>query len=79
MNNHPAHNYVAITPNDSIPLAGGACRALFIGVGGDVTVYAKGSATAVTFKNTASGAILPIGAATVLATNTTATSIVALY
>ena len=79
MNTHPAYNYTAVTPNDSTDLSGGPCRAIYVGTGGDVTVYPKGSTTEVTFKNVATGAVLPVVAQRIRATNTTATNLVALY
>ena len=73
---------VAVTTSDSVDLPGGPCEAIFVGVAGDVSLYAPGptaSATAVVYKNCASGAVLPVKAQRVLATNTTATNLVALY
>lgn len=68
----------AVTPSDTVDLSA-PCRALYVGTGGDVTVIQLDNSTAVTFKNVASGAILPIQVARVKATATTATDIVALY
>ena len=70
---------VAITTSDAADLPGGPCEAIFVGVAGDVSLYAPGYATAVVYKNCASGAVLPVKAQRVLATNTTATNLVALY
>lgn len=71
----PAYGGVAVTPSDSTSLSG--VRALYVGVAGDVAVTMKGSSTAVTFKAVPVG-ILPIQVSKVMATNTTATDIVAL-
>ena len=66
----------AVTANDSTVLA--VTRALFVGTGGNVAVtMAKG--TVVTFANVPSGSILPVQVTKVMATNTTASSILALY
>lgn len=77
----PARSALAVTPNDSTDLPGGACRGLYVGGGGTVTVIMP-TATAgdtVPFVAVPAGSILPISAQRVMATGTTATSIVALY
>lgn len=74
----PAFSAAAVTPNDSVDLAMTA-RGLFAGGGGDIVAILKGDAAAVTFKNVSSGAILPVAVRRVLATGTTATSILALW
>lgn len=81
----PAVDAVAVTPSDTVdlPNAGagyGPCRALYIGVSGDVTVQTQngGGVASVTFKSVPIG-ILPVRCSRVMATNTTATNIVALY
>lgn len=83
----PAGRFVAVTLSDSDPITGPTapslqpaemCRALFVGVGGDV-VAIDANGTAVTFKNVASGTILPIRTVRVNSTNTTATNLVALW
>lgn len=79
MNNHPAHTFEAIIPDDGADLPNGACRAIYVGTGGNVSIYAKGSTTAVVFKNLAAGATLPAVATRVLVTNTTADDLIALY
>ncbi len=71
----PAAGAFAVTPSDSTVLAG--CRALYIGVSGDVAVVAKGSTTAVTFKSVPIG-VLPVQCVKVMSTNTTATNILSL-
>lgn len=68
---------VAITKHDSTNFPDGQCRGIYVGVGGDVVAIVDGAA--ITFKNAPSGAILPVQATRVNATNTTATDMVALY
>lgn len=73
----PATDFAAVTPHDStnfttVPRAiyvGGAGNLVAIGAGGD----------AVTFVGVAAGTLLPIRPTRINSTNTTATSIVALY
>lgn len=56
------------------------CRAIYVGVGGDVSaVMAEGSKATVVFKNAASGSILPISATKVTAAGTGATNLVAVF
>lgn len=74
-----ARSAAAVTPNDDDDLSVYA-KALFIGVGGDVVAIPVGNAddAPVTFKNCASGSILPVQVRRVKSTNTTATNILAL-
>ena len=74
----PAANAAAVTPSDSADLDY-TTRGLFIGVDGDVAVYMTGTTTARVFKGAFAGSILPIRVDRVLATDTTATDIVALW
>jgi len=67
----------AVTPNDSADLPTPA-RALYVGSTGNVALIPNRGGTAVTFTNIPSGSILPVQAYRVLATGTTATSILAL-
>ena len=71
-----ARRAAAVTPSDSTVLEN--TRALYVGVAGDVavTLVEGGSVTLVGVN---AGTILPIQVVAVLATGTTATSIVALY
>lgn len=73
----PPTNAAAVTPNDNADL-GYVSRALYIGVTGDVVVNMVGIGTPITFKAVPVG-ILPIRAARVLSTGTTATNIVSLW
>ncbi len=72
----PAKNAFAVTPDDDTELQVG--RAIFIGTTGDLTVIMANddTDTPITFKNIASGILLPIEVRYVMATNTTATDIV---
>ncbi len=72
----PARKLAAVTPSDTTVLSG--VRGLYVGVTGDVAVLAAGDAAAQTFKAVPAGTILPVEAAKVMATNTTATNILAL-
>tara|TARA_R100000742_G_C4254762_1_gene72769 strand:- start:669 stop:950 length:282 start_codon:yes stop_codon:yes gene_type:complete len=53
-------------------------HAIYVGVGGDVVVTLAGSGSDFTFKNLASGQLLPVQITHVKATNTTATNMIAL-
>lgn len=73
----PSLNPVAVVPSDSVALKD-IPKGLWIGTGGDVTIRAVNSGVDVLFKAVPSGHILPVRAAFVKATGTTATDIVAL-
>ncbi len=73
----PAKSAAAVTPNDSTDL-GTTCRALYIGVSGDVKVNMAGSGDDIVFKAAPVG-MLPVRASRVHATGTTATDIVAVW
>ena len=70
----PATGAFSIIPHDSTPL-NEITRALYIGSSGDVTVIMR-SGQEVTFVSIQPGTVLPIRAALVKATGTTATGIV---
>lgn len=72
-----AENAAAVTPDNDNDLAT-AALALYIGTGGNVALITTGGDT-VTFSNLPDAALLPVQTARVLATNTTATDIVALW
>lgn len=74
----PAQSAVAVTNSDSVAFAAGPCRALYIGVTGDVAVDMADTGAAVVFKAVPVG-WLPIRVLRVRATGTTATNILALY
>lgn len=73
----PANEAEAVTTSDTVNLTGTA-RALYIGGGGNVNVIMP-DGTTVLFVGAGSGTILPVRVRRVMATSTTATSIVALY
>lgn len=70
---------VAVTPSDTTSVVFGA---LYIGGGGNVAIKHSSDSAAVTYTGVTAGTILPIesghGGGRVMATNTTATSIVAM-
>lgn len=72
----PAFDAAAVTPDDSNDLAK-TSRALYVGTTGNIKVTIKGGETLV-FSNVPVG-ILPISAARVWATSTTASNIIALW
>lgn len=72
----PANNAFAIIPDDANYLSE-ITRAIYVGTGGDVSVIMKSGET-VSFVALNSGAILPIRAARVNATGTSASNIVGL-
>lgn len=74
----PATDVFAVTPSDSVALTK-VVKALYVGGAGNVAVKMPGSSTAVTFVGVPAGGILPVRAAFVMSTDTTATSIVGLY
>lgn len=67
----------AVTPHDSTNQAV-PFRALWIGVGGNVVVV-FGDGTTATFVGVPAGSMLPVGGVRVNNTNTTASSILAIY
>jgi len=77
----PARNFEAITPSDTTDLTkdGIPPRAIYVGVGGDVSVQDTQDGTAVVFVGVPTGTILPIRPKHVRSTGTTATDMVALY
>lgn len=75
---NPATSFRSVVPSDTIDLAGGPCRALYIGTGGHVRVIGPDDDTPVTFSNVPAGTETGWGARRVLATGTTALDIVAL-
>lgn len=73
----PGQRFAAVTKSDSIDLPE-PCRALYIGVTGDVSVLGVNASAPVVFKAVPAGAILPVNAIRVYNTATTATDIVAI-
>lgn len=75
LDDKPAYGTAAVTPSDSTALN---FRSLYIGTGGNVAITDKvGNVT--TFSNVLGGSILPVQGTKVMATNTTASNIVALW
>lgn len=72
----PASAAFAVTPSDSDSLRE-VSRALYVGEAGSVSARML-SGEVVTFQNLAAGSMLPVRASAVLATGTSAASIVAL-
>ena len=73
----PASRAASITPNDSTDLTN-ATRGIYIGGAGDISLITVGGDT-VTLSGVLAGTILPVRAARVRATSTTATNLVALW
>lgn len=69
----PAGNAAAIVNDVAIA----SCRAIYVGVGGDISVVVNG--VTVVFKNAVTGSIIPIFCTKVNASGTTATNLVALW
>ena len=80
--------YSSITPSDTAKLSytnsagvvepNKRCRALYVGGAGDVSVH-DDAGNAVVFTGVTAGSVYPISTDTVMSTNTTATSLVALF
>lgn len=76
---------IAVTPDDGVDLPQGVCRALWIGVGGDLELDLNTHEQSglpsdqIVFKNVSSGELLPLEVKRVRDALTTATFIVALY
>lgn len=67
----------AVTASDSTTLT--PTRAVYVGGAGNLAVLFAGDAAAVTLTGVAAGTLLPIQVTKVMSTNTTATSITALW
>ena len=75
--NLPAGQTFAVAPHDTNALPD-VPKALFVGTGGTIVLRSASGQADVTFKNVASGQILPVRASHVRAAGTTAADIVAL-
>lgn len=73
-----AQKAVAVTPSDSVDLAAGPTKGLYVGGAGNVAVQMQ-DGSSVTFTALAVGVFHNISVKRVLATGTTAASIIALY
>jgi len=69
----------AVVPSDSSNLPDGPCRAIWVGVSGDVEVILAGDSSAIVFGSVPANTIIPLACRRILDTNTTATTILALY
>jgi hypothetical protein len=74
----PASGSVTITPSDVTVLARPS-RGLFVGVAGNVAVRMAADQSTPIFVGVAAGTLLPISVDKVLATGTTATTMVAVF
>jgi len=72
----PYEDFAVATKSDTVDLPF-RCRALYIGVTGDVAVLAKDNATSIVFKAVPVG-VLRVRTTRLMSTNTTATNVVAL-
>lgn len=72
---HPS-NGADVTPNDSADLA--RAGILYVGIGGNIALVTVGGDT-LTLTGVPSGTFVPVRVRRVLATNTTATSILCFY
>jgi hypothetical protein len=71
-----AHGAEVVTPNDTTEIP--VTRALYVGVGGNLAVT-MADGQVVTFIGVPTGVVIPIQVSKVMATNTAATSLLALY
>lgn len=74
----PAFDGDTITPSDTVDLPD-AARAIYVGGDGDVTLQTLVSGTLLTFSGLKAGTILPVAARRVMATDTTASLLIALF
>lgn len=74
----PATRAVAVVPHDSNALVD-IPKALFVGTGGTIVLRGVGGGADTTWRNLASGAVVPVRAEFVRATGTTASDLLALY
>lgn len=75
----PAVSLRAVTPHATDNLPNGICKALYVGVGGNVEVLAEDDTVSVVMKNYPDGGWIIVRAKAVRSAGTTATDIVALY
>lgn len=74
----PGTRAVAVTPHNTDALVD-IPKALYVGVGGDITMRGVNGTVDVLWKNVQTGQIIPFRAQFIRATGTTATNIVAIY
>lgn len=75
----PAASFKSITPNDTTNLPDGICRAIHIGVAGNIAVIGAHDDASVVIKGLTAGSTKVGFFKRVLATGTTATDLVAEY
>ncbi len=75
----PADNSYAVTPHDTNEVWAYLPRAIYVGGAGDINMMLEGDEQPTLFVSVPAGAILPLKARVIMATGTTATSIVALF
>jgi hypothetical protein len=75
----PAIGAQAVTPNDSADLPFSPARAIYVGVGGDISVVFEPGSAAVTYSNLPAGFKIYGFVTRVRSTGTSATNIVAEY
>ena len=75
----PGDNSYAITPSDGVEIGEFLPRALYVGVGGDISLQLEGDDADTVFVAVPSGSFLPLKVRIVNATGTTASSLVAIY
>lgn len=73
-----SYSYFAVTPSDTVDFTQGVTRGIYVGGAGNF-VAVKEDATTVTFTGALAGVVYPIRCKRVNNTNTTATSLVALF
>jgi hypothetical protein len=73
----PPNDGAAITPSDSVDLTY-TTRAIYVGADGNVALVTR-DGTTLTFTGLKAGTMFPIRASRVMATNTTATGLIALW
>lgn len=69
----------AVTPDDDNDLPDGPCRSVYVDVSGDLEVILAGDSSAIVFSGVPARTIIPLACKRILAGNTTATTILALY
>lgn len=74
-NTAPGVDYIGVTAS-ATPFAGGPCRAIYAGSGGDITLLSP-RGNSVAFVSIPAGAIIPVQAVSMTAS--TATGVVAIY
>lgn len=73
----PGDRLVAVTPSDTTDLTG--ARGIYVGGAGNLALVAINDSAAVTFVAVPVGTVIPARVSRVMATNTTATNLVAIY